>query len=93
MANVLLEAAASARPVIATRVHGCLETYTEGESGLGCEAADAESLADAMRKFIRLSPEAKREMGLAGRRKVEAEFDRQIVVSAYMAQIEEQTRN
>ena len=92
MANVLLEAAASARPVIATRVHGCLETYTEGESGLGCEAADAESLADAMRNFTRLSLEAKREMGLAGRRKVESEFDRQIVVSAYIAQIEDLTK-
>ncbi|MBQ7696083.1 MAG: glycosyltransferase family 4 protein [Lentisphaeria bacterium] len=93
MANVLLEAAASARPVIATRVHGCMETYNEGESGLGCEAADAESLADAMRNFIRLGSEAKRNMGLAGRRKVESEFDRQIVVSAYIAQIEELTKN
>ncbi|MDI9470498.1 MAG: glycosyltransferase family 4 protein [Bacillota bacterium] len=83
-ANVLLEAAASGRPVIATRVPGCQETFDEGVSGFGCEVRDAQSLAVAMRKFVQLSREEKREMGLAGRAKMEREFDRDIVVNAYL---------
>ena len=88
MANVLLEAAASARPIIATRIPGCRETYTEGVSGLGCDAADSVSLAAAMRKFIEMSPDARKNMGLAGSRKVAGEFDREIVISAYIRKIE-----
>jgi glycosyltransferase involved in cell wall biosynthesis len=88
MSNVLLEAAAAGRPVIATRIPGCRETFDEGISGLGCELRDAESLRDAMLAFIRLPDEDKRAMGLAGRRKMEREFDRGIVVNAYMSEIE-----
>lgn len=89
MANVLLEASASARPVIATRVPGCIETFDEGISGIGCKAGDPGSLADAMRQFCKLSHEAKKDMGTAGRRKVAGEFDRSLVVSAYLKQIAE----
>lgn len=82
-ANVLLEAAASARPVIATRVPGCMETFDEGVSGLGCEPRSAVSLKDAMLAFLHLSQGARRDMGLAGRTKMEKEYDRGIVVNAY----------
>ncbi len=83
-ANVLLEAAASGRPVITTRIPGCQETFEEGITGLGCEVRDAQSLADAMLTFINLPWEKRRDMGLAGRIKMEREYDRQIVIDAYL---------
>jgi glycosyltransferase involved in cell wall biosynthesis len=86
-ANVLLESAATARPVISTRVPGCQETFDDGVTGFGCEVRNAKSLAEAMIRFINLPYEQKAAMGLAGRRKMEREFDRNIVINAYMEEI------
>lgn len=86
-ANVLLESASAGRPVIASRVPGCRETFDENITGFGCEAKDPESLAEAMIKFIGLSYEEKKKMGANGRKKVEKEYDRQIVVDAYTEEI------
>lgn len=46
--TVLLEAAAMALPVVATRVTGCVDVVLDGETGLLVEARDAEGLAVAM---------------------------------------------
>ncbi len=88
MSNVLLEAAACARPVIATDVAGCRETYDDGVSGIACKARNGDDLVRAIREFIALSYEEKAEMGQAGRRKVEREFDRAIVIAHYLKEIE-----
>ena len=88
MANVLLEAAASGRPVLASNVPGCQETFDEGISGIGFEAKSVDSLYSAIKKFLSLTTEQREAMGKAGRAKMEREFDRQIVVDAYMEQIE-----
>ena len=87
MANVLLEAAASGRPVIASDIAGCRETFDEGVSGFACKAKSAESLVDAVEKFIKLSYDKKIQMGVAGRKKVEEQFSRQIVVNTYIKEI------
>ena len=88
MSNVLLEAAACARPVIATDVPGCCETYDDGISGISCRPHSGDDLVRAIRKFIHLSYEEKAAMGISGRHKVEKEFDRQIVVKCYMNEID-----
>jgi glycosyltransferase involved in cell wall biosynthesis len=88
MANVLLEAAAMGRPGIASKIPGCLETFDEGITGLGCEAGNTQSLADTMLRFIRLPWERKKLMGIEGRKKMERQFDRRIVVNAYISEIE-----
>ena len=85
--NVLLEAAATGRPVISTRVPGCQIAYEEGTTGLGCEAHDAASLVSAMEKFLRLSHEEKEHMGQNGRLKMTVEFDRKIVIGKYLEAI------
>ncbi len=87
MANVLLESAACGRPVIATNIPGCRETFDEGITGIGCEAKSTQSLIDAIEKFLALSHEEKAQMGIAGRVKMEKCFDRQIVVEAYIKEI------
>ena len=49
---------------------------------------NSQKLIEAVEKFIKLSLVEKKAMGLAARKKVEQEFDRQIVVDTYMKEIE-----
>lgn len=86
-ANVLLESASSGRPVLASNVTGCIETFDEGISGLGFEVKDADSLTETIKKFIELPNDQKKAMGMAGRRKMENEYNRKIVTKAYMFEI------
>lgn len=88
MSNVLLEAAATGLPVLASNIPGCRETFDEGISGFGFEPRSVDSLVQAIERFVDLPHEQKAAMGLAGRKKMEREFDRQIVVDAYMREIE-----
>ncbi|MBQ3790932.1 MAG: glycosyltransferase family 4 protein [Lachnospiraceae bacterium] len=83
LSNVLLEAAACGRPVLASNVSGCTATFVEGVSGLRFEAGDVPSLTDAAERFLSLSLKEHVEMGKAGREFVEAHFDRQIVIRKY----------
>lgn len=84
MSNVNLESAANGRPVITTNVPGCRETVDDGVSGYLVKAKDSQSLIDDIEKFLSLPYEQKKQMGVEGRKKVEKEFDRQIVVKAYL---------
>jgi glycosyltransferase involved in cell wall biosynthesis len=71
---VLMEAMASGRAVIATRITGVPELVEDGVSGRLVPAGDAEALARAMVEIARDGALAAA-MGAAGRRKVAAEFD------------------
>lgn len=92
MSNVLLEAAACARPIITTNRSGCRETVEDGTSGYLVPIRDEEALVAAIERFLALSWEEKQNMGRAGREKVEREFDRGIVVKAYRQEIRRATR-
>jgi Glycosyltransferase len=85
--NVLLETASTGRPVIASNVTGCKETFDEGISGLGFEAKNVDDLVETLITFIKFPLEQKKAMGIAGRNKMEKEFDRSIVVNAYWDEI------
>jgi len=87
MSNVLLEASAVGRPVIATNVPGCIETFEEGVTGFGCNPKDTSSLEDAFRKFLGLSYAERKKMGAEAHKKIAREFDRAIVIKAYMDEI------
>ena len=80
MSNVLLEAAATGRPVITSRIHGCMEAVDEGKTGLLCEARDADSLYEAMLRMAGLTADARAQMGAAARQKMEREFEKSFVV-------------
>lgn len=88
MANGLLEAASVGRPIIATRIPGCIETFEEKVTGLGCEVKNVESLYKAMEEMINLPWEKRRDMGIAGHQKVKKEFDRNVIVCEYLKEIE-----
>lgn len=87
MANVLLEGAACGRPIIASNIPGCKETFDEGISGLGFRVKDLIDLEKRMFEFIELPYLEKIKMGQAGRQKIEKEFDRNIVIKAYVEEI------
>ena len=87
MSNVNLESAAAGRPVITTDVPGCRETVDDGITGILVDARSSESLVSGIERFMALSDAQKQQMGLAARQKVEREFDRQIVVDAYLNEI------
>ena len=88
MANVLLEAAATGRPIIATKIPGCQEAFEEGITGYSCEVKSVGSLALAMEKMIETPYLERVEMGRKGRIKMELEFDRNFVAQRYINQIE-----
>lgn len=54
----------------------------DGVTGLLVKVKDGDSLFDAMVRFLKLDRSARRDMGLAGYAKAEAEFDRRAVVDA-----------
>jgi len=85
--NVLLESASTGRPILASNVTGCKETFDDGISGLGFEVKSVEALVSAIKNFYELSHEQKKQMGLAGRRKMEQEYDRKIVIAKYLEEI------
>ncbi len=87
LSNVLLETAAAGRPILASNIAGCKETFEEGISGIGFESKDSKTLIQAVQRFVELPYEEKRMMGIRGRQKMEKEFDRNIVIKAYGNQI------
>ena len=87
LSNVLLESSACARPIITTDRSGCREVIDDGINGYICKQKDSQDLIKQVEKFLGLSWEEKKAMGVAGRVKVEQEFDRQIVVEKYVKEL------
>lgn len=87
LSNVILEASATARPIIATDRSGCREVVDDGINGYLVPQRNSEALIRTIESFIELPYERKREMGIAARDKVERVFDRQIVVDMYRKEI------
>jgi glycosyltransferase involved in cell wall biosynthesis len=85
----LLEAAAMARPLIATDVPGCRQVVEHGANGFLCAPRDAPSLAKAMLEMLRLPPARVQAMGAAGRAKAELVYDEKLVSSRYLEAIGE----
>lgn len=81
--NVVMEAMAAAKPVVATCVGGVPELVQEGVNGYIVPPGDSEVLAAAMVKMMAL-PEAERQaMGRAGRVHIEANYSLERVVDQW----------
>lgn len=89
MSNVLQEAAATGRPVLAADISGCREVFRDGVSGIAFAPRDAESLTGAVRTFLGLSWEEQAAMGSRARSHVETHFDREKVVQTYLDTLSE----
>ncbi|MBN2569755.1 MAG: glycosyltransferase [Deltaproteobacteria bacterium] len=73
MPNVILEAMACSKPVVATRVGGSPEVVVDGETGLLVTPGDPVVLADAVGKILS-DEELRDRMGRSGRRRIEEVF-------------------
>lgn len=87
MSNVLLENASSGRPIITTDNPGCKETVENGKTGFIYRGGLVEELVTSIEHFLQLTNAEREEMGLSGRRHVEFNFSRTIVVNAYLDKI------
>lgn len=87
MSNVLLEAAASGRPLITSNVPGCREAVENSVSGYLCPAKEADALYDAMQRFVELPESWRAEMGRRGRERMEKRFSKDAVVAETMKQL------
>jgi glycosyltransferase involved in cell wall biosynthesis len=85
--RVLLEASASARPLITTDNPGSRDVIEHERNGYMVPPRQVDQLAVAMQRFIATPYDQKAEMGSYARRKVELEFDESIVIDRYLEQI------
>jgi glycosyltransferase involved in cell wall biosynthesis len=79
----LIEAAAMARPLIATDVPGCRSVIDDEKTGFLCKVRDEEDLINSIYDFLKLSAYDRACMGRMGRMKMAKSFDQAIVVKAY----------
>ena len=87
LSNTLLESAACGKPLITTDRSGCREVIDDGVNGFICKQNDSQDLIKQIEKFLQMSWEDRRKMGIASREKVEKEFDRQFVVEKYVKEL------
>ncbi len=82
--KALLEAAACARPIVATDVPGCREVVRPGETGILVPANDPAALAEAI-AALAVDAAVRRRLGQAGRALVESAFAEEIVARGTLA--------
>ena len=87
--RTLLEAAAMAKPIITTDAVGCREVVDDGVNGYLCQVRDEDDLAAKMHAMLGLSVAERAAMGLAGRKKMELQFDEKIVIDKYLQVVSE----
>jgi glycosyltransferase involved in cell wall biosynthesis len=71
--NVVLEAMACGKPVVASEVMGIPEEVSDGVTGLLIQPGDVSGLTEAI-QFLTNNPARAREMGMRGRERVAKEF-------------------
>ncbi|MEP6711010.1 MAG: glycosyltransferase family 4 protein [Ferruginibacter sp.] len=84
MSNILLEAASMQKPCITCDTTGCNEIVEDNVTGFLCKVKDADDLAEKMKKMAHLTEQERLGMGVKARIKVIKEFDKQIVIDAYL---------
>ena len=87
MSNVLMEASACARPVLASNISGCREIVDHTKTGYTFTPRSSEDLIRTIRRFLRQNRAFHASMGIAARAKMEREFDRRKVAAAYMEEV------
>lgn len=83
--RILLEAAAMAKPVIASDIQGCREIVLEGITGFLCRLRDSEDLFSQMLKIANLTENERMLMGINARKHIVDNFSENLVVQRYFA--------
>lgn len=72
--RISIEAQASSKIIIATKIGGSLETVIEGKTGFLVDVGDAEKFAQLIDKTLSMSKSEADEMGIAARKNIEENF-------------------
>jgi len=80
---VLLEAAATGLPIVATNVGGNGEVVLDGESGFLVPPQNSKALAESMLKLMSLEPDERRKMGERGRKHIEENYSLDRVIEQW----------
>ncbi len=89
MSNVLLENASSGRVLITTDNPGCQETVKNQETGFIYQGGNVEALVNTVKRFLQVTNDDRKMMGKMGRKYIENNFSREIVIHAYINKINE----
>jgi glycosyltransferase involved in cell wall biosynthesis len=79
----LMEGAAVGKPLIASDAPGCRDPVQDGHNGLLCQPRSADSLEQALRRFLALDIATRERMGRASRVYMAEQFDETAVVRRY----------
>jgi glycosyltransferase involved in cell wall biosynthesis len=82
--RTLLEAASSAKPIIATDVPGCHQVVEHNVNGLLCQMKNATDLATKMEEMESLDDSKLKAFGINGREKMLAYYDEKLVINKYV---------
>jgi glycosyltransferase involved in cell wall biosynthesis len=85
--RTLLEAASSAKPIIATDVPGCNHVVEDNINGLLCKIKDEKDLAEKMMQMQAMDNAKLKAFGQNGRVKMESQFDEKLVINKYLAEL------
>ena len=88
LSNVCLEAAACGRLVVTTDVPGCRETVIPGETGMLFKSKDKKAAYNALVDILSMTSSEREHMGRKGRKYVEENFNREIVIQKYRKVVE-----
>jgi glycosyltransferase involved in cell wall biosynthesis len=89
--TVILEAMASARPVVSTRLAGIPELVVNGETGILISPGDTAALANALEQMLR-NPDLRLRFGRAGRARIEQHFQIENTVAPLLEMFESAVR-
>jgi glycosyltransferase involved in cell wall biosynthesis len=87
--RTLLEAASSAKPIIATDVPGCNNVVEDHFNGLLCKIKDADDLAEKMTLMASFDDAELKRFGSNGRAKMESEYNESLVIHKYLSALSE----
>lgn len=75
-------------PVVTTNNIGCRDVVEDGVTGWICNPKDVPSLVFTMEKVLLMTPEERKQMGAAGRKKIEEEFSLDRVIAQYETKLQ-----
>ena len=88
LSRVLIEAASASKPIITTNVPGCKDVVDDSVNGFLCEVKNSSSLEISLKSMIELNETKIYDMGLESKKIAQSRFDKDIVNSIYLKEIE-----